>query len=553
MDAFDAECRSLDLGTILGMPIDGPPDTSSDPDDESPGGAPGLIRERRLRLAKAARLRQLGYDPYPATSHRSHTSAEVLANFDALADEAATVTVTGRIRHVRNFGRLIFMELADQSGRIQLMVDQSCLTPADPATAALGFAEVSDLVDRGDLVGATGPVTTTTKGERSVLVTSLRMLTKALRPHPHRMNDPGDRQRRRYVDINVNPQLRGRYERRARFWEAHRRFFAERGFLEMNIPVLEHTTGGADAKAFMTHMDTIDTDFYLRISQELYLKRLIGAGYERVYEIGPRFRNEGIGPEHLPEHVAMELYWAYADYRDAMDLVRELFGYVAQEVWGRQRFTIRGFDVNLDDDWTLIDYGQAVAERFNLDVFDTSIDEVTAALQHHDIGFAPETVNVNRGIDLLWKSIRATIGGPAFMVHEPTFLSPLAKVAANPLVTQRFHPVIGGSELGNGYSELNDPVEQLDRFREQQALRDSGDSEAQMLDIDFIEMLEYGMAPTAGYGHSERNFWFFEGVTAREGVPFPATRHFVNPLNRAIFPAIELESNIYRAHRLPRF
>ncbi|MFZ1541787.1 MAG: hypothetical protein GX471_01690 [Candidatus Microthrix parvicella] len=337
------------------MPIDGPPDTSSDPDDESPGGAPGLIRERRLRLAKAARLRQLGYDPYPATSHRSHTSAEVLANFDALADEAATVTVTGRIRHVRNFGRLIFMELADQSGRIQLMVDQSCLTPADPATAALGFAEVSDLVDRGDLVGATGPVTTTRKGERSVLVTSLRMLTKALRPHPHRMNDPGDRQRRRYVDINVNPQLRGRYERRARFWEAHRRFFAERGFLEMNIPVLEHTTGGADAKAFMTHMDTIDTDFYLRISQELYLKRLIGAGYERVYEIGPRFRNEGIGPEHLPEHVAMELYWAYADYRDAMDLVRELFGYVAQEVWGRQRFTIRGFDVNLDDDWTLID------------------------------------------------------------------------------------------------------------------------------------------------------------------------------------------------------
>lgn len=513
----------------------------------------GLVRQRELRVQKLTKLRELGFEPFPAASERSHTAAEILADFEMLASSGATVSVAGRIRHIRNFGQLIFCDLKDQSGHIQLMVDASVIPEANTADSSLDFSLIEDFVDPGDFVGATGTLVTSKSGERSVLVTALHMYAKSIRPLPHRFTDPGDKVRRRYLDIAVNQEVQDRYERRARFWDAHRRFFAEREFLEMNIPVLEHTTGGADANPFVTHMATIDTEFYLRISQELYLKRLIGAGYERVYEIGPRFRNEGMSDEHLPEHIAMEVYWAYADYRDGMNLVRDLFRYVAQEVWGTQRFTIRGFEVDLSADWEIIEFASIIAERYDIDVFDTSLEQITSCLNQNGIDFDQDTINTNRGIDLLWKAIRKTIGGPAFMVHEPTFLSPLAKVCEDDKITQRFHPLIGGSELGNGYSELNDPIEQLNRFTEQQAMRDSGDDEAQMLDIDFIEMLEYGMPPTSGYGHSERNFWFLEGVSAREGVPFPSTKHFVNPVNRQIYPNIELESNRYRAHRLPPF
>lgn len=530
--------------------------TGVDPglDDDQGSRGSGLVIERALRLERVETLRDMGYEPYPATAERSHSASELLAAFTGLMERSESVVVAGRLRHLRDFGQLIFADLRDESGRIQLMIDVSNISPAQPDEQRLGFEEIKDLIDPGDHVGATGTLMVTDKGERSVLVNELRLYSKALRRLPYRMDDAGDRIRRRYVELAIDDDVRARFERRSRFWDAHRRFFAEHGFLEMNIPVLEHTTGGADANPFVTRMDTIDTEFYLRISQELYLKRLIGGGYERVFEIGPRFRNEGISEEHLPEHIAMEFYWAYADYRDAMNFVRDMFRFVARDVWGHQRFTIRGFDVDLAQDWEIIEFATIIEERYGVDVFDVSLDAVRETLVDHGIDFDDETINVSRGIDLLWKAVRRTIGGPAFMIHEPTFLSPLAKVCDHdPRITQRFHPLIGGSELGNGYSELNDPVEQFERFREQQGLRDQGDDEAQMLDIDFIEMLEYGMPPTAGYGHSERNFWFFEDVAAREGVPFPQTKHFVNPVNREIYPGVELESNRYRAHRLRPF
>lgn len=494
---------------------------------------------RNARLIKLNKLREIGIDPFPAKSFRNLDIREIHNRFEDL--EGKEVVIAGRAIAIREHGLLTFIDIKDNTGKIQLYVKNALLKSADHKQSELNFEDLY-LLDTGDFLEGRGIVTKTKRGEISVEVTKVRILTKSLRPLPNQwegLSDKETRLRRRYLDINMNTDVYDRFLRRARYWEAHREFFKQNGFVEMNIPVLESVTGGADAKPFITHMDALDTDFYLRISQELYLKRLIGAGYQKIYEIGPRFRNEGLSDEHLPEHMAMEFYWAYADYNDGMDFVKEMFRYVNQQVYKTLKFNIRGFEVDLSKEWEVIDYTQIIKKRYNIDIFNTTENKVKNILHKNKIEI-DEGFNLNRGIDQMWKLIRTTIGGPAFMVNEPKFLSPLAKSGTNPPeLTQRFHPIIGGSELGNGYSELNDPLDQLDRFLKQQQLRLSGDLEAQMLDIDFVEMLEYGMPPTFGYGHSERNFWFFENVTAREGVPFPQMRHVVDKLTKSIYPKIQ--------------
>jgi lysyl-tRNA synthetase class 2 len=494
------------------------------------------LRELRdERIKKLQKLREIGVDPYPATSHRNIDNIELHKNFEEY--EGKEIVVAGRVDSNREHGQLAFIDLRDNTGKIQLYIKADQVTGANHSNSELNFEELN-LLDLNDFVEGHGTVTKTKRGEISVEVSKIRILTKAIRPIPEELNDKEIRLRRRYLDTNINRDVYERFERRAKFWEAHREFFKNEGFLEMNIPVLEAVTGGADANPFVTHMDALDTDFYLRISQELYLKRLIGGGYHKVYEIGPRFRNEGYSDEHLPEHIAMEYYWAYADYRDGMEFTKELFRYVYQQVYGTLKFNIKGFEVDLSKEWELIDYTQVIKDRFNIDIFNTNLDEIKNVLKTNRVSF-DETLNVNRGIDSVWKIIRKTIGGPAFMINEPKFMSPLAKSdPETPELTQRFHPMIAGSELGNAFSELNDPIDQLERFLEQQNLRDSGDAEAQMLDIDFVEMLEYGMPPTFGYGHSERNFWFFEDVPAREGVPFPQLRHEIDDVTKSIYPQI---------------
>lgn len=493
---------------------------------------------RDSRIEKLNKLKELGVDPYPAKSFRNIDNSEITENFSKF--EGKDVIVAGRATAVRTHGALAFIDIKDQTGKIQLYVKQENISKPNHSESEIGFEEIN-LLDFGDFVEGHGKVTKTERGEVSVEVTKIRILTKAIRPMPSAwdgLKDKETRLRRRYLDTNMNEEVFKRFERRARFWEAHREFFKKNGFLEMNIPVLEHLTGGADAKPFVTHMDALDQDFYLRISQELYLKRLIGGGYHKVYEIGPRFRNEGLSDEHLPEHMAMEYYWAYADYEDGMEFTEELIKYVCEEVYGTLKFNIRGFEVDLSKKWERFDFADIIKERFNIDIFNTTLEEVKNALEKNG-GEAKDVANVNRGIDSLWKLIRATLGGPAWMIHEPKFLSPLAKSSPDkPMLTQRIHPIIGGSEVGNGYSELNDPLDQLDRFMEQQNLRDSGDDEAQMLDVDFVEMLEYGMPPTFGWGHSERLFWFFEDVTAREAVPFPQLRFEVDEVSKTIYPEI---------------
>lgn len=494
-----------------------------------------LSELRQIRIEKLEKLKELGIPPYPPTSYKSNPNIFFHENFEK--NEGKEVVASGRITSVRKHGKLAFIDLKDASGKIQLYIKEDALLNPDHKKGQLGFDELG-LLDSGDFAEGKGVLTKTQRGEISIEVSSVRILTKSLRPLPDvwdGLKDKETRLRRRYIDTNINPDVYQRFIRRSKFWEAHRDFFKERGFMEMNIPVLETTPGGADANPFVTHMDVLDQNFYLRISQELYLKRLIGGGYEKIYEIGPRFRNEGISDEHLPEHIAMEFYWAYADWNDGMRFITDLFRYITDKVYNTQKFQIRGFDVDFSDKWEIIDYSKIFKEKFNLDIFDTDLKEVKKVLDKQHLKIDGE-LNFQRSIDGLWKHLRKDIKGPAFVVNEPKFLSPLAKAnPENPEYAMRFHPIVAGGELGNGFSELNDPIDQFERFSEQQKLRDRGDSEAQFMDIDFVEMLEYGMPPTLGYGHSERVFWFLENVTAREGVPFPQLRHEIDSVTKQIY------------------
>ena len=494
---------------------------------------------RDERLRKLAALRELGIDPYPAHTERTHDCATVVTQYDELAGHE--VSVAGRVLSVRSFGKLAFIKLQDASGEVQLYLQRGTMAELDAPRGILGMKQLR-LLDTGDFVEATGTVLRTKTGEISVGVRELRLLTKALRPLPEKLENKEERFRRRYVDMNVNPAVRQRFYRRSTFWQATRDYLNQHGFTEVNVPVLEHTTGGADANPFVTHMDALDgQQFYLRISHELPLKRLLGAGFEKVYDIGPRFRNENYSDEHLPEHIAMEWYAAYWDWQQGMRFMEDMYKYVLERTFGTLQFTLGEFEVDMSGQWQVWDYAEVIHKHYHIDVYNTTIEEVAAKLKEHGLE-VEKTDSIPRGIDKLWKNIRKTVAGPVWLVNTPKFISPLSKTNPdNPQTVERFQPVIAGSELGNGFSELNDPIDQLNRFVEQQQMRDAGDEEAMMLDIDYVEMLEYGMPPACGWGFSERVFWIFEGVTAREGVPFPQLKSDIDETTRAVYSGVKLD------------
>ncbi len=496
------------------------------------------LRDERLR--KLEELKKLGVNPYPAHAERTHTAQQLRDGFGEL--EGNEAKAVGRIISIRKFGKIAFIVIRDDSGEIQLFWRQDDAAEADRGNSELLLGDIG-LLDAGDFVEATGKLIKTQTGEESIEIQRLRLLTKSLRQLPAKQDgftNKEERLRRRYVDINVNEDVRQRFIRRSKFWQATRDFLNDHGFIEINVPVLEHTTGGADATPFATHMDALGQDFYLRISHELPLKRLVGAGYEKVYDIGPRFRNENYSDEHLPEHVAMEWYWAYADWRDGMKFQTGLFRHVIEQTFGTLQFKLGQFEIDLSKDWEELDYCETIMKHYGLDPLNCSVDEVKKALADHKLEIE-QAGNKAHGIDKLWKNLRKGIAGPVWLINTPTFISPLAKVnPGRPETTERFQAIVAGSEISNGFSELNDPLEQLKRFKEQQAMRDSGDKEAMMLDIDYVEMLEYGMPPACGLGFSERVFWLFEGVTAREGVPFPQLRHEIDEVTKTIYPDIKL-------------
>ena len=472
---------------------------------------------RNERLKKLEEIRSREIEPYPSKSKRNTFIFDVVNHFDE--KQGQEVCVAGRIVAIRSFGKLVFLKIRDYTGEVQIFMKAT----GEAKEGLFGAKEVR-LLDIGDFIEVTGKVDKTQTGEISVFSDYVRLLTKSLRPLPEKFTNKEERYRRRYVDMNVNPEVRERLVRRSKFWQATRDFMNQHGYIEINIPVLEHTTGGADANPFITHMNALDEDFYLRISHELPLKRLLGGGFEKVYDIGPRFRNEGVDDEHLPEHIAFEAYAAYENYEDGMKFYEEMIKYVCKETWGTLKFNVGGFEIDLDCEWPRYKYADLLRKKYNVDVFNPDHEQLVQILKDNNV----ETnfdVSDARLIDHVWKFIRKTSAGPYWVIEEPLSLSPLAKKSVeNPLVTERFHPIIAGTEMGNGFSELNDPLDQLERFKEQQAARDAGDEEAQMLDMDFVEMLEYGMPPACGWGNSERNFWLLEGVPGREAVPFPTMK-----------------------------
>jgi len=472
---------------------------------------------RAARLKKLDLLRAAGIDPYPAKVPRTFCLADAKANFSDYEAKKTQVSLCGRVMAIRGQGAILFLVLEDGKGVFQAVVKKDVLKP-----------ELFDLLvqtlDIGDIVSVTGTFFVTQRGEQSLLVESWTMAVKSLLPLPekwHGLTDPDEKFRKRYLDFIMDPESRQIFFKKARFWQVTRHFLEEEGFLEVETPTLETTTGGAEATPFKTHHNDFDLDVFLRISVgELWQKRLMAGGFPKTFEIGRVYRNEGSSPEHMQEFTNMEFYWSYADYNDGMDLVIKLYRRIATEVFGTTKFKYRELEFDLASDWVKIDYAAEIKKQTGIDIATASDAEIKSKLQSLKVDY--EGANRERLIDTLWKVCRKNIAGPAFLINHLKLIAPLAKsVAGEPSIVQMFQPIIAGSEIGRGYSELNDPIDQRERFVEQQKLLDGGDKEAMMPDYEFVEMLEHGMPPTCGYGFGERLFAILMNKPLRETQLFP--------------------------------
>jgi len=475
------------------------------------------VSEHQDRLKKLQELIKSGVNPYPAQVKRDYEISTVLTDFDALAKAEKNFNIVGRLRAKREHGNLAFANLEDASGSIQLAFSKKELGQE-------AYKNFLKLIDVADFIQVSGSCFLTHKGEKSVMVKEWKILTKALRPIPdawYGLKDEEERLRKRYLDLLLNPELRDIFYKKALFWEIVRLFMKTHGFFEVETPTIETTTGGAEANPFKTRHDDFDLDVFMRISVgELWQKRLMAAGYEKVYEIGRVYRNEGSSPDHLQEFTNLEFYWAYADYEMGMKLAQELYQEIAKRVFGKTKFTTKGFKYDLAGEWPRLDYRKEVLKQTGIDVLKATEKEMAAALNKLKVKY--EGSNRERLTDTLWKYCRKNIAGPAFLINHPKLVSPLAKAKTdNPELTERFQIIIAGSEVGNGFSELNDPLDQEKRFKEQQKLIERGDKEAMMPDWEFVEMLEHGMPPTCGFGFGERLFAFLMDKPVREVTLFP--------------------------------
>jgi lysyl-tRNA synthetase class 2 len=460
-----------------------------------------MADEREMRLQRLHALRERDIDPYPNHVERTHTIAQVLEHFDEWQGPEGSFTLTGRIRLLREMGRAAFAQIEDGTGRIQIYLRVNDI--GEEAYRGI------KLLDLGDFIQVSGFLFRTRTGERTLRVREYRILAKGLRPLPekfHGLEDVEIRQRKRYLDLIANgDEARRVFVIRARTITAMRRYLDEHGFLEVETPILQPLYGGATARPFITHHNVLDRNFYLRIAVELYLKRLIVGGFERVYEIGRDFRNEGIDRIHNPEFTMMECYQAYADYNDIMKLVEEMICFIAQEVKGSAHITYQGTAIDLTPPWPRIRLLDAIEEFTGIDVnrFPDQ-DSLAAEMRAHGYEADPK-LGRGRLIDDL-KGAMFRKGIPVlrqalFLTDYPIDISPLAKRHSEiPGLTDRFQPFIGGLELGNAFTELNDPLDQRARFEDQMRQRARGDDEAQVLDEDFLEALEVGMPPTGGLG-----------------------------------------------------
>lgn len=464
---------------------------------------------RETRIEKLKKLQEAGVNPYVAKTNRTHTAS------DAREAEGSKVSVAGRITGWREHGGSVFADLEDLSGKIQLYLQEDKLSKE--------VFESLNLLDIGDFLEVQGETFKTQAGEPTVRVESYKLLTKTLRPLPlgwEGLKDQETRMRKRYLDMLVNKEERDLFVKKGKFWNAVRTFLTNEGFIEVESPALEPIPGGADATPFVTHHNALDQDFYLRISLELYQKRMLVGGLEKIFEIGKIFRNEGIDQEHLQDYLQMEYYWAYANYEDLIELTRRLYQYVIKETVGSLKTTYQGHEINWDGDWKKLDYVDAFKEATKIDLDkEVTEEELRSYAKENKIPFEYK-VGKGRLIDSIYKkTVRPFIVQPTFLIHHPVEVSALAKkVEDKPNRTERIQVLVGGTETCNGYSELNDPIDQYERFLEQEKLHKAGDEEAQRMDTDFVEALEYGMPPAAGFGFSQRLFAIIVDRPIRETV-----------------------------------
>ncbi len=452
-----------------------------------------LIQTRRQKLKN---LREKGINPYPYRYERTHLVSEALEDFDALSKEETVIRIAGRIMLKRKMGKSIFADVHDYSGKFQVYVKIDNIGKDE--------FKIFDKLDLGDIIGVEGTLFVTRTGEKTISANSYELLSKSLHPLPDKHSglvDKEQRYRRRYVDLAINPEVREVFVKRSTIINSIREYLNEQGFLEVETPILQPIYGGASARPFVTHHNTLDVDLYLRIADELYLKRLIVGGFDKVWEYCKDFRNEGMDRLHNPEFSMIELYWAYADYNDIMTLFQELLRKVVFDLHGSYKINYEDMEIDFEPDFKVISMVDAIKEETGIDLLEMDFEAARGEAGKAGLP-TDELINWGKVVEAFFEEkVEPKLVQPTFIKDFPMEISPLAKVHRdNPRLTERFECFIGGLECGNAFSELNDPDDQLRRFEDQVLARQAGDEEAHQLDNDYIRALMYGMPPTGGLG-----------------------------------------------------
>ncbi len=489
-----------------------------------------VTEQEQIRINKMKELESMGVNPFGGEKFvpKNHT-LDIINKYSDLSKEelenkCINVSIAGRIMTKRGKGKAGFMHIQDLKGQIQIYVRQDKLTDLE--------FRVYNLADIGDIIGINGQLFKTQTGELSIKADKYVHLSKALKPLPEKFHGIADEEikfRKRYLDIIMNSDVKELFIKKQIFWSTIRSFLLENGFIEVETPVLEVSSGGAAATPFATHHNALDIDVFLRISMgELWQKKLLVAGYEKTFEIGRQFRNEGMSNEHLQDYTQMEFYWAYADYKDGMEITKEMYKRVVKAVMGSSKFTSRGFEIDVDNEWEIYDFETIIKENTGIDIYNTNIDEMEKKLDSLGVEYQ-KGIGHWRMIDILWKVVRKDLSGPGFLVGQPVELNPLPKrLVEDPRKVAQLQIILAGSEMGNGYTELNDPLDLEERFIEQRQMSEAGDEEAHEHDEGFVEALKYGMPPAFGFGVSERLFSVMMDRPIRECVFFP----LMKPNNR---------------------
>ncbi len=476
------------------------------PNDSSDSGLESI---RATRLQKVEDLKQAGQQPYAYSWEITHPIATLQAKFadlEAGAEADFEVSIAGRIMARRVFGKLAFFTLQDQTGTIQLYLEKKTIQAEMGEADAQAFNHLKQLTDAGDILGARGTIKRTDKGELSVKVKQYAMLTKSLLPLPdkfHGLTDVAKRYRQRYVDLIVNPEVRDTFRKRAKITAAIRQHLDELGYLEVETPVLQSEPGGAEARPFVTYHNTLDMELYLRIATELHLKRMVVGGFEKVFELGRVFRNEGISTRHNPEFTTIEMYQAYGDYEDMMALTENMIEQIAKAVTGSETVTYQGEEISFARPWARVTMHEAVKAKTGVDFSQfEELDEAKQAAKSAGVGEVDACESIGHVLNEAFEQkVEATLIQPTFVTDYPVEISPLSKPhRSKPGLVERFELFIVGRETANGFSELTDPVDQRERLELQAAKKEAGDLEAHSVDEDFITALEYGMPPTVGMG-----------------------------------------------------